>query len=134
MQAASTGNVTKYRNNMQAIQQLQNTTALANTQEGNELITLDLHDNRPHPVNVGIDMYEEGEEDAILQQCRAEASRKGDLSPMHSGKIKKAHTRKNSWDDKVSDFLNVRRPPMRVAKQKKVSPTTSTRSNRSKRK
>ncbi|XP_070036407.1 uncharacterized protein [Nicotiana tomentosiformis] len=71
---------------MQGIEQHQNTATLANTQDGNALMTLDLVQNIPHPVNVGKDLYEEGKEDEMLQQCRAEAAKRGDLSPMHSGK------------------------------------------------
>ncbi|OIS95841.1 hypothetical protein A4A49_58598, partial [Nicotiana attenuata] len=35
--------------------------------------------NSTHAVNVGRDIYEEGEEDEMLQQCRAEAAKRGDL-------------------------------------------------------
>jgi len=126
---SSTGDENMSRNKSQ-----QSKASLVTAQAGNTLMTQGVSQDMPNPLLVGRDIYEEGEEDDILNQCRAEASRKGDLSPMHSGKIKKAHTRKNSWDDKVSDFLNVRRPPMRVAKQKKAAPTTSTKSNRSKKK
>lgn len=111
---------------MQAIEQHQG--------KVNALMTQDFVQDMPHPVNVGRDMYEEGEEDYMLQQCREEAAKKGDLSPMHSGKSKKSYTRKKSWDGRVNEEANIRRLPMRVAKQKQAAPTTSTRSNRSKKK
>lgn len=98
------------------------------------MIKQGLDQSLPLPVNVGRDVYEDGEEDAILQQCHAEAAKKGDLSPMHSGQSKKTHTRKKSWDGKLNEEVNVRRLPMTIAKQKQVAPTTSTRSNRSKKK
>nr|XP_009762693.1 PREDICTED: uncharacterized protein LOC104214687 [Nicotiana sylvestris] len=107
---------------------------LLDAMDGNSVVIQEHVQDLQNQVLVGRDTYEEGEEDDILNQCRAEAARKGDLSPMHSGKNRKSHTRKNSWDDKVSDFLNVRRLPMRVAKQKKADPTTSTKSNRPKKK
>lgn len=119
---------------MQNIGQQQSKTIVTTTQGGDALVTLDIVQSSPQLVNLGSEFFEQGEEEAMLQECRAQASRKGDLSPRHSGKGKKTHTRKNSWDDKVSDFLNVRRPPMRVAKQKQAAPTTSMRSNRSKKK
>ncbi|XP_070030576.1 uncharacterized protein [Nicotiana sylvestris] len=132
--ALSTGRVNYSRNKMQSILQHKNKAALVNKQDGNSVVIQEHVQDLQNQVFVGRDTYEEGEEDDILNQCRAEATRKGDLSPMHNGKNRKSHTRKNSWDDKVSDFLNVRRLPMRVAKQKKAAPTTSTKSNRSKKK
>lgn len=48
--------------------------------------------------------------------------------PINAIEEQKSHTKEKSRDD------NVRRPPMRNAKQKQVAPTTSTRSNRSKKK
>lgn len=129
---SSTGPVGRNNNKLQHIGQQQSKAMVATGESA--LVSLDMIQNEPQPVNLGREFFEQGEEDAMLQQCREEAARKGDLSPMHSGKICKSHTRKNSWDDKVSDFLNVRRPPMRVAKQNKAAPTTSTKSNRSKKK
>jgi len=125
-QTVITGQGFKNRKNMQTIEQHQG--------KANALMTQDLVQDMPNPVNVGRYMYEEGDEDDMLQQCQAEATQKGDLSPMHSEKSKKSHTRKKSWDDRVNEEANVRRLPMRVAKQKVVASTTSTRSNRSKKK
>lgn len=31
--------------------------------------------NYPNPVNMGRDLYEEGEEDELMQQCRVEATK-----------------------------------------------------------
>lgn len=76
--------------------------------------------NQYQEGNFGVDIYEKGEEEEVLAQCRAEAARGRDLSPMHSGKTKKQHTRKKNWDDNV----NERRLTMRVAKQKVVASTT----------
>lgn len=54
---------------MQGIEKHQNTAALANTQDENALMTLDRVQNFPHPVNMGKDLYEEGEEDEIYRLC-----------------------------------------------------------------
>lgn len=82
---------------------------------------------------------EQGEEEAMLQQYREEAARKSDLSPMHNGKRKKTSTRDKSWDGrqcsydgKATQEVALRKPPMRNAKQKASVPTTSAKSNKSK--
>lgn len=76
--------------------------------------------NHPQEGNLGFHIYEEGEEEELLEHCRAEDARSGDLFYMHSEKKKKkAHTRKKSWDGNM----------MRVAKQ---NGAVSTRSSRSK--
>ncbi|XP_070046835.1 uncharacterized protein [Nicotiana tomentosiformis] len=98
----STRRVGKRRNKMQGIEQQQNKATLANTHHANALMTQDLVQHMPNPVNVGRDIYEEGEKDDMLQQCQEEAAKKGDLSHMHSGKGKKSHTRKKSWDGKMT--------------------------------
>lgn len=90
--------------------------------------------NQYQEGNFGVDIYEEGEEEEVLAQCRAEAARGGDLSLMHNGKTKKSHTRKKSWEGNMNEAVNTRLPPMRVAKQKVAAPTTLTRFNQSKKK
>lgn len=116
-QALSTGQGVKTRNNMQRMEKHQGKAVMAKVQEVNDLMTQDLVQNLSHLVQVGKDIYEEGDEDEIMQQCRAEAAQRGDLSPMYSGQSKKTHTRKKSWDEKVNEEVNVRRLPMRIAKQ-----------------
>lgn len=91
---------------------------MVNIQDGDALIAQGIEQDMPNPVKLGRDIFEEGEEDELLNKCRAETARKGDLSPMYSGKRKKTHTREKSWDGKVSEDVNIRRLPMRVAKQK----------------
>nr|XP_009801946.1 PREDICTED: uncharacterized protein LOC104247588 [Nicotiana sylvestris] len=130
----STGRVNKSGNKMQSISQHQNKAALINKQDGNSVVIQEMVQDMPNPVIVGRDTYEEGEEEDILNQYRAEAVRKGDLSPMHRGKRKKTHKREKNWDSKMSEDVNIRRLPMRFAKQKHVYPTTSTKSTRSKKK
>lgn len=97
-------------------------------------MTQDLPQTFPMHVNVGRDIYEDEEEDATLQECRAHAAKQVDLSPMHSRQSKTNYTRKKSWDGKVSEEGIGRRLLMRIAKQKQAAPTTSTRSNCSKKK
>lgn len=79
----------------------------------------------------GTHMLEEGEEEDFINQCRANASIKGDLSPMHSARIKKSHQRERSWD---GNMVEVRKPPMRNAKQKQAAQTNFPKSNRLKNK
>jgi len=85
--------------------------------------------NAPQSVNLGINLNLAREDDPIFALCRQQ-----DLSPSRIGPNHNIRTRDKSWEGKVSDEGIVRRPPMRVAKQKQAAPTTSTRSNRSKRK
>lgn len=47
--------------------------------------------NQHQDGNLSIDIYEEGEEEELLEFCRAEVARSGDLSPMHSRK-RRRHT------------------------------------------
>ncbi|OIT34925.1 hypothetical protein A4A49_61112, partial [Nicotiana attenuata] len=49
------------------------------THDLNALMTQEFAYNSTHAVNVGKDIYEKGEEDEMLQQCRAEAAKRGDL-------------------------------------------------------
>lgn len=130
--AGSTGRASTSRNKLQTVEQPRHKATLVNPQEGNTMVPQGFDQDIPIPVIVGRDTFEEGEEDDIINQCRAEAARKGDLSPMHSGKSKKSRTRDKSWDGKVNEDENVRRLPMRVAKQKKAIQNTSTKSHRSK--
>lgn len=60
-------------------------------------MTQDIAQNSSDAVNVERDMYEEREEEEMLQECRAEAAKRGDLSLMHSEKIKKSHIRKKKY-------------------------------------
>lgn len=90
-------------------------------------------------ADMGHDLYEKGEEEELLDASFANVAREGDLSPRHlrsgSNKSKKkAHEKQHSWDGKVTQEVVIRQLPMRVAKQKAASPTTSTRSIRSKKK
>ncbi|XP_009786833.2 putative WEB family protein At1g65010, chloroplastic [Nicotiana sylvestris] len=57
---------------------------MTKSQDANVLMAQDTIQNFPNPMNVGRDMYEDGEEDEMLQKCRQEVAKKGDLSPMHS--------------------------------------------------
>lgn len=88
-------------------------------------------------VDMGQSFYEEGEEE-LLDACFDSVAMVGDLSPRHvrsrSNKGKKTHERQYSWDSKVTQEVVIRQLPMRVAKQKRAAPTTSARSNRSKKK
>lgn len=107
---------------------------LTKSQDANTVMAQGTIQILSNQVNVGRDTYEEREEDTILQEFRANAAKQGDLSPMHNGCNKKHHTRKSSWDDKLNDEAIGRRLPMRASKQKQATPTTSTTSNRSKKK
>lgn len=74
-------------------------------------------DNQQLEANLRVAIYDEGEEDKLLEYCPEEAAKSRDLSPMHSGK-------------KVNQRIALKQLPVRAAKQKGVVPSTSTRSNR----
>lgn len=92
----STGKGVKNMNNLQCIEQHQGKAVIAKVQNKNALMIKNLIQNLPNTVNLGKDIYEEGEEDEMLQQCLEEAAKRGDVSPVHSGKSKKSQTRKKS--------------------------------------
>lgn len=90
--------------------------------------------NQQLEANLRVDIYEEGEEEELFNYSRADEARSGDLSPTHSRKNNKTHTRKTCWDDKVNEGVTLKILPMREAKQKRAAKTTSTRTTRSKKK
>ncbi|PHT74289.1 hypothetical protein T459_21566 [Capsicum annuum] len=73
--------------------------------------------------DLGIDIFDEEDEDKVLDECFAKVARDGDLSPRQQRKgfkKKKTHERKHSWDGKVFEEVILRQLPMRVAKQKET--------------
>ncbi|KAF3656163.1 putative splicing factor 3A subunit 1-like isoform X1 [Capsicum annuum] len=71
--------------------------------------------------DLGVDIFDEEDEDEVLNECFAKVARDGDLSPRQQRKgfkKKKTHERKYSWVGKVSEEVILRQLPMRVAKQK----------------
>lgn len=78
-QSFSTGHTAKNRNNIQNFEQHQGKEIMAKTHNLNALMTQDIAQNSSDAVNMGRDMYEEEEEEEMLQECRAEAAKRGDL-------------------------------------------------------
>ncbi|KAM3395779.1 hypothetical protein P3S68_004785 [Capsicum galapagoense] len=71
--------------------------------------------------DLGVDIFDEEDEDEVLDECFAKVARDRDLSPRQQRKgfkKKKTHEKKHSWDGKVSEEVILRQLPMRVAKQK----------------
>ncbi|KAG5573403.1 hypothetical protein H5410_063169 [Solanum commersonii] len=79
------------------------------------------------------DIYEEGEEEEMLDYCFAIAARNAYISTRHQRNNKTKHGRKHSWDGKVTEEFVPRHLPMRLAKQNHmIVSTTLTRSNKAK--
>ncbi|KAH0707578.1 hypothetical protein KY289_012654 [Solanum tuberosum] len=79
------------------------------------------------------DIYEEGEEEEMLDYCFAIAAGSADISPRHQRNNKTKHGRKHSWDGKVIEEFVPRHLPMLLAKQNHmIVSTTLTRSNKAK--
>lgn len=80
-------------------------------------LLISTHTGQRHSQKDMEETFEEGQEEEILSQCRKDAARKGDLSPMHAKTTKKGRQRDRSFDGRV-EVANIRRPPMRMVKQK----------------
>ncbi|PHT69905.1 hypothetical protein T459_25009 [Capsicum annuum] len=73
--------------------------------------------------DLGVGIFDEEDEDEVLDECVAKVARDEDFSPRQQSKgfkKKKIHERKLSWDGKVPEEAILRQLPMRVAKQKET--------------
>lgn len=100
----STGHMSRNRNKMQLTKQKQTDAMVYKSQEGNALVLQQFPQEIPNSINLGRDAYEEDDENITLNQLRAAAARKGDLSPFHSGKNRKSRTRDRSWDGRQHSY------------------------------
>ncbi|KAK4359851.1 hypothetical protein RND71_022080 [Anisodus tanguticus] len=91
-----------------------------------------------YDIDLGDDMFDENDEDDMLDISFDKVAKDGDLSPrqQRSGSNKsknKAHGRQDSWDGKVTEEFVPKHLPMRLEKQNHMTvSTTSTRSNKCK--
>ncbi|PHU12538.1 hypothetical protein BC332_19468 [Capsicum chinense] len=86
--------------------------------------------------DLGVDIFDEEDEDEVLDECFAKVARDRDLSPRQQKKgfkKKKTHERKHSWDGKVSEEVILRQLPMRWQSRRLQGSIISTRFNRSRR-
>ncbi|KAK4714882.1 hypothetical protein R3W88_020789 [Solanum pinnatisectum] len=103
-----------------------------------EVIVSGISPTAAYDIDLGIDMFDEDDEEEMLDICFDKVAKEGDLSPrqQRSGSIKikkKAHGRQHSWDGKVTEDFVPRHLSMQLAKQNRmIVSTTLTRSNKSK--